>query len=117
MAKSLRQMGDLLQDIDLVIEARDARLPLTSINRAFDDLLGTTWGPTWRNSSLDINGDGTAQSTEGGVVPEIGKVDSMGKMREKIVVYLKKDLAEEKYEKASCNEATSCVHAHLSASY
>lgn len=95
-------MGDLLQDIDLVIEARDARLPLTSINRAFDDLLATTWGPTWRNSPTGIAG--AALVGDNGLKPEVGRVDSMGKMREKIVVYLKRDLAEEKYEQVSVDD-------------
>ena len=87
MAKSLRQIGELLKDIDMVIEARDARLPLTSINRAFDDLVLQVWGPTWNDTAIEQGG--------GGVV---GKVDRMGKLREKIVVYTKRDLAEEKFE-------------------
>ncbi|KAK1926046.1 P-loop containing nucleoside triphosphate hydrolase protein [Papiliotrema laurentii] len=82
MAKSLRQIGELLDDIDLVIEARDARLPLTSINRAFDDLLGQVWGPRWEDKDGDV----------------VGMVDRKGKLREKVVVYTKRDLAEEKYE-------------------
>ncbi len=90
MAKSLRLIGELLQDIDMVIEARDARLPLTSINGAFDDLLNQVWGPTWPDKSIEEGG--------GGVV---GKVDRLGKLREKLVVYTKRDLAEERYEQVS----------------
>ncbi|WWD22457.1 hypothetical protein CI109_106948 [Kwoniella shandongensis] len=44
MSRSLRELPSLLEDIDLVIEARDARLPLTSINTAFDALLSKSRG-------------------------------------------------------------------------
>ncbi|KAK8845504.1 hypothetical protein IAR55_006217 [Kwoniella newhampshirensis] len=44
MSRSLRELPSLLEDIDLVIEARDARLPLTSINTAFDSLLRKSRG-------------------------------------------------------------------------
>jgi hypothetical protein len=104
MAKSLRQMGDLLQDIDVVIEARDARLPLTSINKAFDDVLAQSWGPTWRENPMGIAAGAAAGPSTGANAVAGGssmfgtKVDALGKMREKIVVYTKRDLAEEKYE-------------------
>lgn len=75
MAKSLRDLPSLLEDIDLVIEARDARLPLTSNNGAFDAALEQSWG----HKGLS------------------GK----GKGKEKLVVYTKRDLAEEKYEEVS----------------
>lgn len=78
-------MTDLLEDIDLVIEARDARLPLTSMNGAFDDLLSETWGPLWNDPTSGV----------------VGKVDRKGVMREKVIVYTKRDLAEEKYEQVS----------------
>ncbi|WWC85902.1 uncharacterized protein L201_000772 [Kwoniella dendrophila CBS 6074] len=39
MSRSLRELPTLLENIDLVIEARDSRLPLTSINSTFDQLL------------------------------------------------------------------------------
>jgi hypothetical protein len=88
MARSLRLMTDLLEDIDLVIEARDARLPLTSMNGAFDDLLSETWGPLWNDPTSGV----------------VGKVDRKGVMREKVIVYTKRDLAEEKYEQVSVQE-------------
>ena len=78
-------MTELLEDIDLVIEARDARLPLTSMNGAFDDLLAETWGPLWNDPTSGV----------------VGKVDRKGVMREKVIVYTKRDLAEEKYEQVS----------------
>lgn len=81
MARSLRDLPALLEDIDLVIEARDSRLPLTSINTAFDTALEQSWGP----KSL----------TDG------GGYKGKGKGREKVVVYTKRDLAEEKYEEVS----------------
>ena len=80
MARSLRDLPALLDDIDLVIEARDARLPLTSINPAFDDALEQSWGPRGLES---------------------GKYFGKGKGREKVVVYTKRDLAEARYEEVS----------------
>lgn len=79
MVKSLRRLPALLEDIDLVIEARDARLPLTSINTVFDKMLESAWGwaGTGKGKGKDLGG------------------------REKIVVYTKRDLAEERYEEVS----------------
>ncbi|WVF66129.1 hypothetical protein IAT40_000868 [Kwoniella sp. CBS 6097] len=74
MSRSLRELPTLLEDIDLVIEARDSRLPLTSINSTFDDMLNRV------------------KSRKGGG----GK--GKGKEREKLVVYTKRDLAEMRYE-------------------
>ncbi|KAJ9124204.1 hypothetical protein QFC22_001002 [Naganishia vaughanmartiniae] len=79
MARSLNELPNLLKDIDLVIEARDARLPLTSVNSAFDDVLRTSWG---------------LQSNDAGRI-----MDIKGKQREKLVVYTKRDLAESRFEK------------------
>jgi len=76
MARSLRDLPTLLTDIDLVIESRDARLPLTSINTAFNSALEQSWGPRMRD----------------------GRYTGKGKGREKVVVYTKRDLAEKKYE-------------------
>ncbi|WRT63746.1 uncharacterized protein IL334_000669 [Kwoniella shivajii] len=39
MSRSLRELPSLLENIDLVIEARDARLPLTSMNPTFETML------------------------------------------------------------------------------
>lgn len=78
MARSLQQLPALLDEVDLVLEARDARLPLTSTNPAFDALLERVWGH-----------DGTGMHRK-------------GKGKEKIVVYTKRDLAEERYEAVSC---------------
>ncbi|KLT42799.1 P-loop containing nucleoside triphosphate hydrolase protein [Cutaneotrichosporon oleaginosum] len=75
MARSLRELPALLDEVDLVFEARDARLPLTSVNPAFDAMLERVWGHS-------------------GAGP-----DRRGKGKEKIVVYTKRDLAEERYEK------------------
>ncbi|ODN75980.1 hypothetical protein L202_05948 [Cryptococcus amylolentus CBS 6039] len=70
MARSLRELPQLLDDIHLVIEARDARLPLTSINTAFDGVL-SKW---------------------------ISRGKSKGVERERLVVYTKRDLAEKRFE-------------------
>ncbi|BEJ10950.1 hypothetical protein CspHIS471_0103720 [Cutaneotrichosporon sp. HIS471] len=75
MARSLRELPALLDEVDMVFEARDARLPLTSVNPAFDAMLERVWGHS-------------------GAGP-----DRKGKGKEKIVVYTKRDLAEERYEK------------------
>jgi ribosome biogenesis GTPase A len=77
MARSLRELPALLDEVDLVFEARDARLPLTSVNPAFDAMLERVWGHS-------------------GAGP-----DRQGRGKEKIVVYTKRDLAEERYEKVS----------------
>lgn len=79
MARSLNELPNLLKDIDLVIEARDARLPLTSVNSAFDNVLRTSWG----------------------LQTGAGMVDVKGKQREKLVVYTKRDLAESRFEQVS----------------
>lgn len=92
MARSLNELPNLLKDIDLVIEARDARLPLTSVNSAFDDVLRTAWG------------------LETGV----GAVrDATGKQREKLVVYTKRDLAESRFEQVSGFVRVARFHRHL----
>ena len=106
MARSMRLIGDLLPDVDLVIEARDARLPLTSINGAFDDLLAQSWGPIWNGP----DGGASGSMGMGGSVAENlvgGKVDRKGKMREKIIAYTKRDLAEAKYEAVRTLSASS----------
>ncbi|WVW81910.1 hypothetical protein I302_103910 [Kwoniella bestiolae CBS 10118] len=70
MSRSLRELPTLLENIDLVIEARDSRLPLTSINSTFDQMLG----------KAKRSGKGK------------------GKEKEKLVVYTKRDLGERRYE-------------------
>ncbi|KAL1407081.1 Mitochondrial GTPase 1 [Vanrija albida] len=74
MARSLRELPALLDEVDLVLEARDSRLPLTSVNPAFDAVLERAWGHC---------GSGP---------------DRKGKGKEKIVIYTKRDLAEARYE-------------------
>ena len=76
MSKSLTKLPTVLKDIDLVIEARDARLPLTSINPAFEEVLEESWG---RMSTAGPSGWN-------------------GKGKEKVVVYTKRDQAEERFE-------------------
>lgn len=39
-SRALRQLKQGLHHIDLVVEVRDARIPLTTINTEFDDILG-----------------------------------------------------------------------------
>ncbi|WVN90964.1 uncharacterized protein L203_106209 [Cryptococcus depauperatus CBS 7841] len=70
MARSLRELPPLLEDMNLVIEARDARLPLTSINPAFDGVLRK-----WKDRDK-----------------------GRGVGRERLVVYTKRDLADARLE-------------------
>ncbi|WWC66650.1 uncharacterized protein I206_100554 [Kwoniella pini CBS 10737] len=74
MSRSLRELPTLLENIDLVIEARDSRLPLTSINSNFDKLLLSKKSNSNNNKKLK------------------------GKEREKLIVYTKRDLGEKIYE-------------------
>ena len=84
----MREMATLLKDINLVIEARDARLPLSSINPAFDALLERVWGTGYTTGVAGPSGSAEAGSLK-------------GKEREKVVVYTKRDLAEDRYEQVS----------------
>ncbi|KAI8320304.1 GTPase [Martensiomyces pterosporus] len=40
MAKGVKQMRDQMRTVDLVVETRDARIPLSSINPQFEQLMG-----------------------------------------------------------------------------
>lgn len=64
MARGLRKIRENLSSIDLILEIRDARIPLTSINPAFEDLFGA----------------------DRGLLPKTGK--------KRLVVYNRRDLAE-----------------------
>lgn len=94
MATSLRKLPATLANIDLVIEVRDARLPLTSVNPAFERVLRQAWGQSGSGSGLlDRKGKGRAVDYDGeGLV---------GRGKEKMVVYTKRDLAEGRYEEVS----------------
>ncbi|KAJ1728846.1 Mitochondrial GTPase 1 [Coemansia biformis] len=41
MMAGLREMGDQMRTVDLVVETRDARIPLSSINRQFEQVIGS----------------------------------------------------------------------------
>lgn len=73
-----RMTAELL-DIDMVIECRDARLPLTSINPNLEKICESAWGANWA----------------------LGKGKEKGRVRERLVVYTKRDLAEERFEEVS----------------
>ncbi|KZT53440.1 P-loop containing nucleoside triphosphate hydrolase protein [Calocera cornea HHB12733] len=68
MAAFVNDLPKILSNTSIVLEARDARLPLTSVNPAFENALKTYW------SNAHLEG------------------------KERIVVYTKRDLAERKYE-------------------
>lgn len=103
MARSLRILPKTLANIDLVIEVRDARLPLSSVNPAFEKALHQAWG----GAGWDRKGKGRAQGMSiESRASEDGRVGSSTRMseprgRERMVVYTKRDLAEARYEDVS----------------
>lgn len=66
-------MTEQLNTIDVIIEARDARIPLTGINYEFEKMIKNGWSERAKSGGLT----------------------------ERIIVYTKRDLAEEKYEGVS----------------
>lgn len=64
MARGMRKIRENLANVDLILEVRDARLPLTSINPAFEELFGS----------------------DRGLQPKTGK--------KRLIVYNRRDLAE-----------------------
>lgn len=93
MASSLRTLPSVLQNIDMVIEVRDARLPLTSVNPAFEQALSRAWGYQTVSAGLDRKGKG--REVDGG--------------KEKVVVYTKRDLAERRYEEVRLSVHHLCT--------
>lgn len=79
MVKAIREMKQRMNDVDVVIETRDARLPLTSINPVFEEILK---GPSRKN-----NKNPAAPSTS-------------FNSPVRLVVYNKKDLADHRLEKS-----------------
>lgn len=71
MARATRKIRENLAAVDLVLEIRDARIPLTSINPAFEELFGS----------------------DRGIMPKTGK--------KRLVVYNRRDLAEPGLEEVS----------------
>jgi ribosome biogenesis GTPase A len=82
MSRTLNKLPVILRDIDMVIEARDARLPLTSVNPALEEALEQSWG-------------------------KLGTGSTKGK--EKVVVYTKRDQAEERFEAVSTSLLETCL--------
>jgi ribosome biogenesis GTPase A len=64
MHRAVRKIRETLSHIDLVLEVRDARLPISTINPAFEKLFGS----------------------DRGLLPKNGK--------KRIIIYNKRDLAE-----------------------
>jgi len=77
MVKAIREMKQRMNDVDVVIETRDARLPLTSINPVFEEILK---GPSNKNNKNPV----PSPSFNSPV---------------RLVVYNKKDLADHRLEK------------------
>jgi ribosome biogenesis GTPase A len=72
----MERISSEVADIDMVIECRDARLPLTSINPRLEEVVDASWGADWRSGNGHEN----------------------GRKRGRLVVYTKRDLAEERFE-------------------
>lgn len=89
MARAIRSMPYLLARYPppLVIEARDARLPLTSINPVFEQLLRKA--PTANNGLDDLPSS-----------PSSGGADASTWRSRRLIVYLKRDLIDPSVEAA-----------------
>jgi ribosome biogenesis GTPase A len=77
MVKAIRDMKQRMNEVDVVIETRDARLPLTSINPVFEEILK---GPSVKNRAPSASSSSPVR----------------------LVVYNKKDLADPRLEKVCC---------------
>lgn len=97
MAKALRDLPALLRDVDLVLEARDARLPLTSVNPALDEAVESAWG-----GQSHAGPSGSASGPAGGQVGRRGR-------KRKVVVYTKRDLAERRFEQVDSWLGAACA--------
>ncbi|KAL7418796.1 Mitochondrial GTPase 1 [Cryptotrichosporon argae] len=102
MVRSLRILPELLADVDLLIEARDARLPLSGANGVWESVVERGWGLGagsgcgYGYGGPSRHGGHDGDETDGPAVPDA--VDRKGKRRERIVVFTKRDLAEARYE-------------------
>lgn len=82
MAKALKEMHQRIRETDLVIETRDARLPLSSINPAFEDML----------QAASVNDSQSARPTP-----------------HRLIVYNKKDLADPRLERVCLFQDWTCL--------
>lgn len=99
MTAFMNDMARVLPDVDMIIECRDARLPLTSINPQLEDIVDNAWGKDWKskeNFGVDTNGVKMVAPPEG---------VERKRARKKLVVYLKRDLAEERMEQVRSHPA------------
>jgi hypothetical protein len=103
MKAFLDQMRSVLPEIDMVIEVRDARLPLTSINPHLEELTDQAWGRNWREEMKLAGRLGGIAPPKEGEGSQPGGV-WRGRKRLKLVVYTKRDLAEERMEIVSRKE-------------
>lgn len=81
MSRALREMRLMIQSqkVDLVIETRDARMPLTSLNPAFESIL----------ASIGVAG-----------------VEGAGSSTKRLIVYNKRDLAQDCFQEVSLQLCT-----------
>lgn len=82
MEAFMNQLSNILIDIDMIIECRDARIPLTSINPRLEDAVIQAWGRDWQDAGK-------------------GGPREKGRDRQRLVVYTKRDLAEPRFEEVS----------------
>lgn len=85
MKAFMDRLTQSLVDMDMVIECRDARIPLTSINPKLENAVDAAWGPNWQDEA-----NGGPRET--------------GRNRERLIVYTKRDLAEKRFEEVSRRE-------------
>ncbi|KAH9933061.1 P-loop containing nucleoside triphosphate hydrolase protein [Fomitopsis serialis] len=90
MLQFQRNLPHLLTRTDVVLELRDARLPLTSINRKFEGAL-----QTWRRERGAIPTPPPANDAGPSALPMTPRATGSGLVCERIVVFNKRDLVPE----------------------
>ncbi|GBE88607.1 hypothetical protein SCP_1400110 [Sparassis crispa] len=90
MLQFAKSLPTLLTRTDVVLELRDARLPLTSINRNFEGAL-----QKWRRERGRTNDETIAASAAASALPSLPTATSTGRVCERIVVFNKRDLVPE----------------------
>lgn len=91
MHRAMREITHLVQShsLDLIIETRDARLPLTSINPAFERLLAEQAG---RSFGAGPGGSGGTAKTK------------------RLIVYNKADLAQDCFQEVRSSSRSASRH-------
>ncbi|KAK4050531.1 Mitochondrial GTPase 1 [Microbotryomycetes sp. JL221] len=100
MSRAMREMQQLVksQQVDLIIETRDARLPLTSINPAFERMVNFAGQP--QRSLVDIGGTKS-------------NLPTFQPFAKRLIVYNKADLAQTTFEKPVTTALRNQGHDHV----